>query len=753
MGSGTQCPIIKIKKLKLQVSDISNFVSEVCAVVTSMSGEPIFESWLSSFSAISGGGDGSCCVAVNTNSANWAYGYSAATVYASNSATYATDGFVVLNFLPLSGGDVTGNINLNSHNLNSVGILCAGNVISINTISANGGNSDLWNDVITTVRANSSINWDYQGNDIHSLTANWENTFTNVKNSSAEWNSVYNDFNSQSANNNRSFTVVHNNSAEWNSVYNDFNSQSGLNLVVNNTVISNSAVNWNYQGTDIKALSSNWQDTFTVFGSQSANNNRSFTVVHNNSAEWNNVYNDFNSQSGINLQINTAVISNSADWNYQGTDIKTLTSNWQDTFNIFGAQSALNTNTYTTVNTESANWESINIGTTTIVGGTSGRVLTSGATIGELSIGTSANQIVQLDGSGKLPAVDGSNLTILGNVVGDYAPDTGSTNAYVTTPSPAPSAYVTGVKYCFRAASANTGACTINISGLGAKSIVKAAGGITTALVANDILSGQMCILMYDGTNMQIVSTLGNAGGGGSFDPTAPGPIGGTTPNTSVFTSVTTPAIIGDTSAGDYAEAFNITAPKYSRKVMLVTGAGGISWPQGIGESVTYITFATGPGALGDVSLNRIGVGIMQINDRSGGGGIWEFKASSTLPTPSSGAASIGSITASGVTQLIATNSAGVSTQLTGVKLAASATLNFPSTAAGAVSDLTISVTGAAVGDVVSIGIDAASVPAAGSFFAWVSAADTVTVRYSNNSLVTAYDPPSGTFKVIVFKS
>jgi hypothetical protein len=56
------------------------------------------------------------------------------------------------------------------------------------------------------------------------------------------------------------------------------------------------------------------------------------------------------------------------------------------------------------------------------------------------------------------------------------------------------------------------------------------------------------------------------------------------------------------------------------------------------------------------------------------------------------------------------------------------------------------------VGDVVSLGVDNASVVAAGNFTAWVSAADTVTVRYSNNSLVTAYDPASGTFKVIVFK-
>lgn len=81
----------------------------------------------------------------------------------------------------------------------------------------------------------------------------------------------------------------------------------------------------------------------------------------------------------------------------------------------------------------------------------------------------------------------------------------------------------------------------------------------------------------------------------------------------------------------------------------------------------------------------------------------------------------------------------------------ASATLDFGSTAAGAVSDLTInSVTGAASGDVVELGIPAASVPANGTFMAWVSAANTVTVRFANNHLTTAMDPASGTFRVIV---
>jgi len=80
------------------------------------------------------------------------------------------------------------------------------------------------------------------------------------------------------------------------------------------------------------------------------------------------------------------------------------------------------------------------------------------------------------------------------------------------------------------------------------------------------------------------------------------------------------------------------------------------------------------------------------------------------------------------------------------------ATLDFGNTAAGTVSDLTITVTGAADGDAVSVGAPNGSTVANGSFTAWVSSANTVTVRFANNSLVTAYDPASGTFRVSVVK-
>jgi hypothetical protein len=79
------------------------------------------------------------------------------------------------------------------------------------------------------------------------------------------------------------------------------------------------------------------------------------------------------------------------------------------------------------------------------------------------------------------------------------------------------------------------------------------------------------------------------------------------------------------------------------------------------------------------------------------------------------------------------------------------ATLDFPSVAANSSSDLPITVTGAAVGDVVSLGLPAGSVLGNMLFMAWVSATDTVTVRCMNNGAL-ALNPSSGSFKVLVTK-
>ena len=107
-----------------------------------------------------------------------------------------------------------------------------------------------------------------------------------------------------------------------------------------------------------------------------------------------------------------------------------------------------------------------------------------------------------------------------------------------------------------------------------------------------------------------------------------------------------------------------------------------------------------------------------------------------------------------GITNLVATNITtsslvvGGGAAVTGV-LSATATLNFDLTAL-VVEDLTITVTGAASGDTVSIGVPAGSVTATVQFTGWVSAADTVTIRARTS--VVGENPASGTFRATVTK-
>ena len=84
--------------------------------------------------------------------------------------------------------------------------------------------------------------------------------------------------------------------------------------------------------------------------------------------------------------------------------------------------------------------------------------------------------------------------------------------------------------------------------------------------------------------------------------------------------------------------------------------------------------------------------------------------------------------------------------------LSATATLDYASIAAGAYEDKTITVTGAALGNAVSVGIPNGSMTADLVIFGWVSAADTVTIRVANISTTTARDPASGTWRATIIQ-
>jgi len=87
----------------------------------------------------------------------------------------------------------------------------------------------------------------------------------------------------------------------------------------------------------------------------------------------------------------------------------------------------------------------------------------------------------------------------------NYAADTGVANAYsVALPIGSPSAYNQGMLVNFLPANTNTGASSLTVSPLGAKTIVTLGGA---ALVAGAIVANVACTVFFDGTNFRLVDT------------------------------------------------------------------------------------------------------------------------------------------------------------------------------------------------------------------------------------------------------
>lgn len=79
----------------------------------------------------------------------------------------------------------------------------------------------------------------------------------------------------------------------------------------------------------------------------------------------------------------------------------------------------------------------------------------------------------------------------------------GTVDAITLTPIPGATSYTDAQEFLFIASGDNTGAVTVNVSGLGAKNVQKMGG---VALVAGDIVSGSLVHLVYDGTRFLLLT-------------------------------------------------------------------------------------------------------------------------------------------------------------------------------------------------------------------------------------------------------
>ena len=106
-------------------------------------------------------------------------------------------------------------------------------------------------------------------------------------------------------------------------------------------------------------------------------------------------------------------------------------------------------------------------------------------------------------------AADSANLSQVQSTVVKLLASVSGTDTITAVGSPTVAAYAAGQMFYFVAAGDNTGAVTINIDSLGAKAVTRDG---SVALAAGDIKSGEVVVIVYDGTRFQVVSQLNSSG-------------------------------------------------------------------------------------------------------------------------------------------------------------------------------------------------------------------------------------------------
>lgn len=238
--------------------------------------------------------------------------------------------------------------------------------------------------------------------------------------------------------------------------------------------------------------------------------------------------------AGEALTIGQSVYQKVSDGKWYKTDATDATK--ADGVELGVAQSSVSANAsvYIVQHGIDANQSGLTAGTLYYLGNTSGSISSSAGstsvllgqarTTTQLYVDQRFTQVptalekAQIPTAGEKNALPGNNTTIavgstnkyvtqtgLQNGAEVYAVTTGTASNYVITLSPTPTAYAAGQKFNFKASLANTGTATVNVNGLGAKDLLKLGG--TASLAANDIVSGEVTEIVYDGTAFQIINS------------------------------------------------------------------------------------------------------------------------------------------------------------------------------------------------------------------------------------------------------
>ena len=206
----------------------------------------------------------------------------------------------------------------------------------------------------------------------------------------------------------------------------------------------------------------------------------------------------------------------------------------------------------------------------------------------------------KLTGVGAATArTDAATIATFQDGTGVYVATVGGTvDAITLTPSPAITAYAAGQVFYWIASGANTTAATLQVSGIASPKALTKNG--STALVANDILSGALVGATYDGTRFQLV------GPGLAFVPT-----GAVT--TSGLTMVTA-RLLGRTTAATGAIEEMTVGASLTLLAGSLSGTAASTTQAGVVELLTQAEYSAGTDTTRapTASLNTITLGTEQ---------------------------------------------------------------------------------------------------------------------------------------------